>query len=726
MPNNFISRASAPHPPAQARTGSPRRRVPAALAALLTVVMMALGAAPAPAVELNQPLGNMLWGGYGFVYVAEGETISLALNGRVPSTYAVARPDGSVAEMRRADGTTAGPACATNGGPCLLDEVATSSGVWRITGNNQPEPFSAGSIYSQVIRVLGADGVEIPGRFFVEQLAGYQHRYGVTDLDLWVMSEYGSQYRVEMLGFSGYGTVMSFNNLGVMNAATCESAYVSAPIVPDGGVDPNDYTVSAADCPNLVPYRIFVEQPDPGLPAQVGQWADGRTTSTWLNPAYEAVELTDLMFTPSGTATQAGEIAFTLVGQPGTVTVGVDVDGDGELTGPRDVVFTPVAAGEGESTIPWDGLDGEGAPVPATQAVRVLASYTGQDELHLTQTDTEGLFGGIRLEKLTGPDAGSGLVSWDDSLLMVRPVGDNGPSNPRVGTDVDSLAGPQGVRGWTRPLPGAIHGWGDGRNMDTWTRSNVAVEADVVVPARAADLAITKTADATTADAGDVVTFTVEVTNDGTADVTTADAVVVTDDVVSGSDLVAEVTGVTTTTGTAAVDGTDISWSIPALAAGATATLTYDVRIGAAGTTDRAVDNWAFVGSLPQSCTAAAVCADASVVVTGDPTDEPTDPTDPPTDPTDPPTDPTDPPTDPTDPPTDPTSTTTAPSDPPTSPTGPTATSSPTATPTSDSGRLASTGSSAGATLGVFALVSAVAGALVLAVRRRMVAGSTD
>lgn len=271
-----------------------------------------------------------------------------------------------------------------------------------------------------------------------------------------------------------------------MKAGTCESVYLSVPMMA-GGHEPvgsalnhADYTVDGTNCPNLVNYRIFLEQPDPDMPASTTRWADNRTSNQWLFPTYETPVLGTVTHVPDGSANHAGMLSFTLTGQPGTVSVGLDVDRDGTLTGARDVTLPQVAAALGVNSVHWDGRDGLGDLVPKTDQVPILASYSGQDEVHLTLDDLEGLWTGIELRKLNGPGAGSTAVSWDDSQLLVRPEDGAEAPVPAAATDVDSEGG---VRGWGRRRNGLIYGWGDSRHLDTWTMSKVRIASAGLITA---------------------------------------------------------------------------------------------------------------------------------------------------------------------------------------------------------------------------------------------------
>lgn len=566
----------------------------------------------AHAVELTVPFGNMMWNGTGYLYVNAGETVHLDLRGR-GGVYTATQADGTPVSFLHADGTAAGTTCSQ---PCLADVTPTVSGVWRLTAATA-EPFNAVNTYSQIVEVRAADGSVIPGRFWFDTLVGSQYRYARTDVTLYVLSPYGTQWRVTLSQLAGYGSIFQFSNLGVASAGTCTSAYVSVPVAgstrePAGSLDGANYDAGAG-CANLVTYRIFAESPDPGMPTTAALWADGRTSNTWVNPDYVSPTIQNVTYAAAGTASHAGTISATLQGQPGMVTLGLDVDHDGALTSPQDVVFPAQPTASGQTiTVNWDGKDGTGALVPVSSTVPILASYKGQDEVHFTLSDAEGLFGGLVVQQLVGAQTGNTLVSWDDSHLQVR-TGDTAAPSPLAATDVDSSAG---VRGYARALSGLIYGWGDTRLLDTWSYSHVPVVGTGLIPARLPQLAVTKSASVATVATGGSVQYDVTVTNTGTADLVPADAAVVTDTLVGGASEVASVSSVSTSTGTATFTAPTFSWAIGSLPVGASAHLTYTATVTSApSTVDRSILNWAFVGTTTPSTCAAPTCAVAAVVI---------------------------------------------------------------------------------------------------------------
>ncbi|MVA77504.1 DUF11 domain-containing protein, partial [Auraticoccus sp. F435] len=156
---------------------------------------------------------------------------------------------------------------------------------------------------------------------------------------------------------------------------------------------------------------------------------------------------------------------------------------------------------------------------------------------------------------------------------------------------------------------------------------NTATTTDPV--GRVSDLRVSKTVDATEARQGDVVTWTVVVTNDGPSD---ADAVEVQDDWPEGAQLLGH------DADQGELDPSTGLWSVGTLAVGASATLTLEARLTGTGE----VENTASATSDSVDPDPSGDVASAAVEVA--PAEPPVDPTEPPVDPTQPPVDPTQPP----------------------------------------------------------------------------------
>ncbi len=586
------------------------------VALLLGMVSAAVLATNAQAVNIANTWGTMHWTGRLYVYVEAGETLTLTMGPRnVP--YAGLRPDGTPFAFTLTPGTTQPAPCRPQGGgtKCSFSEVATQTGVWVI--DSGATSTSLGADYEQTITVTDG-GVEQHGRAWLEQFGSEQTTSGVTNASMYLVSQYGTQYQLSLLGLAGYFSDWSFNNKGIMYADSCESTYFSVPSPnpqqPEapGALDPSDYTLDGSNCPDFAFYRTFLEPPDPSMPASTSLWADGRTANTWVMPTYTTADLTTPTYARDSAASWAGTISTTLTGQPGQVVAGIDVNGDGDLDDDEDVVFDPTPAAVGPVAVDWDGLDGNGDPVPVTQDVTVYVSLAATDELHLAFRDMEGLNGGVEVTRLNGPGAPSKALSWDDTFLAPR--ANDIPPPVLEATAANSTGG---VHSWQRSGAGVL-GWGDSRAIDSWAFSETDTEASATITGLENDLSIVKTTtSAAEISPGAAVPFKVTVTNSGTADYTADNSVRVFDAVVTGGGAVDSVTSIIASTGTTTTaDPRNLAWLIDDLPVGDSATLTYTMKISASADPGNLV-NWAFVGGLgvPQECTADSVCSAVELAV---------------------------------------------------------------------------------------------------------------
>lgn len=421
----------------------------AALAAVGAVALLgALLAGTAPASAIN---GNGLGATTFYAYVAAGEQLHIDMTTR--SSVTATRPDGTAAFA-----CTAVSNAIT---PCQFDETATSDGVWMVS-----HTYTVDQNLAWRIEVRDAGSAPIPGRVWTERLGLTNTSLAVRNFSAGYVSEWGVRYQAQFTGHYGWGFNVLATNRGVMhNDGTCRSAYRSVPMqneAANGGIPAviaSDFTIDGGcDAQGLTRYRIFFnELPDPALPESAAAWADGRTTNTWILPDYRDPVISGTAFARAATG-PGGTITGTLSGQPGTLRVLIDVDGDGAFDGTVDRSFE-VAVGLGDFTIPWDGLDGEGNPVPRTQSVDMKVELTGEAEIHFIETDVEGRTGGIRITRLNGPGAPDARVSWDDSHLpapraTVTPV--------LIGDRVDTSTGV--VHNWG--VNG--NGWGNTRIIEDW------------------------------------------------------------------------------------------------------------------------------------------------------------------------------------------------------------------------------------------------------------------
>ncbi len=524
-----------------------RRRLLAALVALL-VAFTTLGlpsvVAPPPAEASTNPAnqavrGLQTW----YMYVAPGEEpsvqfhkIAATTGGWGPNTAIVVRDPQNTVQYSCTVNSTTTPvstllaACTYQ--PLII--AANQTGIWSVSieqgaGTTAPTQNLGQNRLTWSIGTR-ADAISPlkPGRVWTESLVTADD---ITDfsagrtvnMTLFYQSRQGFTYRIVRQGVLGIDAAYSANAFGVVNPATCSSVHES--IATNG---PTTYRpVGTSGC-SFSPYKIFFEAPAADLPASA-TLPNG--TVTWLRAAPPtAADLdVDLAFTPSAPGARSGAIGFTVANFEGTLDLRVDVDDDGVFTGPADRSLTaPVVTGRATS-VPFDGLTAQGAPISTTTPLAVQVAITRLGEIHLLDSDVEFLPNGVIVERLNGPATNRFDLSWNDSkILSELPAGQQkcSTTSPLIGDHADSSTG---VHRWgqgtcttaattdaryynSNPAQALTSGfagsWGNLSEIDRW--ASVTVDRRFAFEVPAFEIAKTSVpATTTTMKAGEVVGYTV-------------------------------------------------------------------------------------------------------------------------------------------------------------------------------------------------------------------------
>jgi hypothetical protein len=528
-----------------------------------------------------------------FAFVKTGEAFA-ATFGEYPGmdsrmTVTITDPHGKVRQ-------TSAP-----GGPVAIDTqiVSDIDGVWSVTitdpadiGTNRPQyPGVTWSIAAE------KDGVAIPGRVFSESLAF--NTPAETTLSLFALTKTGGLYRETLRDYNGVDSTIQVTNKGNVLAddPSCDPAYLSVPMPrsseSDGSGAAYEQPTSSAACAGLERYRLFLDQPAADLPASVANWADGRTTETWVGATYTAPTISGLAFARSGTASNAGTLTGTLDTQPGTVNLEIDADGDGVFDGPADVTQTLIVPQTGPFTFEWDGKNARGELVDTatTSAFRTTLAQT--NEAHFLRVDTEISRGGIELLRLTGGSTNPSVVYFDDSRFADTSA-ERYSGTSVLASGPDGIDSTGGVHRWTgddttasrspNANTGTTGSWGDQRSIDDWTFGAESAVASVAIDPLTPHLSIEKHGAASTSPllAGSTIDYTVILTSDGTGDFTTTNPAEAVDHLDQGvldqATLVED--SIATTTGTATIDAQGrLVWNAGALPVGATSALTFSVTV---------------------------------------------------------------------------------------------------------------------------------------------------
>ncbi|TDE11426.1 LPXTG cell wall anchor domain-containing protein [Jiangella asiatica] len=523
-----------------------------------------------------------------YAYVGAGENIDIDFAKVGNATNAgdveitVRGPGGVVQTCTALEADPAGSGCS------WTDLTSSTEGVWQVDF----EPVAAtGDRYEWDIQVQSG-AATIDGRVYSERYAMTQVSTATpSDFTFWYQSEHGFLYEATYTDFNGIDSVFSSDATGVAQLDSCVSAYESMDSVGNDADTGRLWVPPLGECGD--PYKIFFENPDPALPATAQLW-DGSTV--WLQPAVELPDLSNLSFTPDSATVQSGEFTFDVVNFTGQLNVQVDVNNDGDYTDPEDVTVPVAVTQDGTVTVPFDGLDGLGNPIPATQELGARVAIDQVGEIHFVNNDVE-TRGGLEVQALNGPDAGSSTLYWNDTELL-----DSGRDCTTPQTDgtggVDSTGG---VHGWDcSDVPqlgndntGESGSWGDVRQIDDWTYHTIDEFEEIRIASR--ELDVDKTSDAT-ADSrpGDTVRYTVTLTNVGTGDYTAEAPAVLLDDLTGVLDdaTLDESSLSADRQGSLAFADPMVSWT-GELVAGDSVTVTYEVTLTGDG--DGLVRNVVFV-----------------------------------------------------------------------------------------------------------------------------------
>jgi uncharacterized repeat protein (TIGR01451 family) len=519
-----------------------------------------------------------------FAYVRAGENLDVL----VEKSYNWGTPDVDVVVTVSGPGgvsrTCTVTASAAVGASCdLPDLVSGTSGIWSV--NFAPQcgspTCSAPDRYEWTVEVQSG-AAEIPGRVWSERYV-FNQADALGDFTGWYQSQYGYTYRGTYLTYGGVDSTVLTTQYGNVTSGTCLSVYASA--------NSSDTSVGQPDPTCGGVFKVFFERPAADLPATAARW-DG--TTDWVLPPIVEPSITNLAFTPSAPGSRGGTVTFNVANYTGPVLVQLDANGDNAFDGPTDRTVT-VNVVTGSASIPFDGTDNGGSPIPITQTIGFRAFIDRVGEIHFVNSDVE-VRGGIEVSRLNGPTAGRTTIYWNDTPFPwpdSNRCSQTSQNDGRAG--VDSAGG---VHGWPvgacGSVPGAnpndgIHGgWGDVRDIDDWTYVPVGIEQTLVVPGRG--LVIEKSSTPAVADPGDVVTYTVTVTNSGDFSYTVGDPASFTDDLTDVLDDAEYNNDATATAGDTTYTAPNLTWTGP-LPVGDTVTVTYSVTTNNPATGDLTLTN---------------------------------------------------------------------------------------------------------------------------------------
>lgn len=360
-----------------------------------------------------------------------------------------------------------------NGGGCgFTDVVAPETGVYRIdfalpgtaTVYDQVSPTVkwGRNMFSWNISIKDSTA-EKTGRVWSELYAirqPIQPEY-VTDLLYYYMSEAGYLYRATYKGYNGQISTLSADAFGIRQNKSCKSAYQSIQ------VDNARMSPSFGECGGS--YKLFFEQPAGELPTTAKRW-DGK--DEWVSPKISRPIIEGLTFTPDEASdAQSGKITYTLKNYVGQYEIKIDTNDDGNYDSTDDIKIThklDKLTSEKQEII-FDGTNGDGQPISKSQKIGIKVDIAKVAEIHLVSADVEGRTGGIELVRLSGDNAPTYRICWNDTELSG--IDNKGLETPKLdGRDCPSSQ--KGIHGWGY----GTGSWGDVRYIDNWIYASARVD----------------------------------------------------------------------------------------------------------------------------------------------------------------------------------------------------------------------------------------------------------
>lgn len=551
----------------------PRRSRTAAVAAALLLVV-GLGAAGAltaasPAHAETNPSGTTIREPQRFyAYTTPGQNLDVTFtrttSSTIPTLLRITSPAG--VQTYCSIGTASGSSCSR------LNLTSPTAGVWEIYFYANDDSVSLGMHRWDIQVQQGMNNLS--GRVWSYQYLMYNGN--PATFDMWYLSPLGYKYKSTHTDFFGVDSIFEANQFGNIYTDTCTSAYRSIEVAKNSPYYDPAFTNKSHDCGR--PYAVFFQAPAAGLPVSA---VDAFGTTHMLNQPPVAPTVSTLAFTPDAPNTRAGQFTFTATAALGTSTLLIDADGDGQYDGPLDRSIPVGIASDGTQTYTFDGLDGAGNPIPVSVAMSAYLAVNKAGEVHVLSMDVESRQG-ISMTALNGPNAGSSTIYWNDSFLQTEQRLPCRPGTLDATAGVDTSGGPRHT--WNcfgqpdlNPNDGIGGAWGDARSIDDWMFHTVDVRTNTVIVPAVSTYTVEKTSDPASGEAvspGDEVTYTLTVTQSGPDAVDAS----LSDDLSGVLDDAEMVGTVTSSIGTATLNGSSLDWS-GTVPAGQVATITYTVKV---------------------------------------------------------------------------------------------------------------------------------------------------
>jgi len=352
--------------------------------------------------------------------------------------------------------------------------TANKTGIWRIQFSVpqdartyqevSPDVRWAKNWFNWSITVTNGDGEE-RGRTWTERYAIRQppdQNYS-ADLLNYYISEDGYIYKATSKGYNGQISTLSADSVGIRAGKECMSAYQST------DVGNTKYSPALGKCGNA--YKLFFEEPAGDLPTKAARW-DG--TTDWIRPNISRPSVSELHFSSDNSSDQqSGTISFYLRNFIGQYQIKIDVDNDGSFDGQNDVVINQQmkSLSTGLQRVRFSGADKTGQIISPSQPIGIKIDITKVAEIHLVAADVEGRAGGLELVRLSGDNAPTTRLCWNDTELS--PLANSAlMTNTLDGRSCPDSVG--GVHSWAY----ADDSWGNARYIDDWIYASAKLDGN--------------------------------------------------------------------------------------------------------------------------------------------------------------------------------------------------------------------------------------------------------
>ena len=475
------------------------------------------------------------------VYVNAGETLNLgsSANGLGAASIRLTRPDATTTNSPAIGASfigvitnrvqeTNGPLPNAGGyNPWSVTVQAGQGGVWIVefispsaadttTGSSTAiaananwtraanQSATTSSVLAWDVTVRSSGGATINGRAYLNKFSGNMYANSINlNAITTVVTRDGFRYLANANGIDPFLFHFFVNNRGFRTNGT-------APLLQSVALaGANFQDPEIADTALDTTAKIYFTTPAADLPA-AAPIAPAWGTNTWLNvsPAYPIISNFDYVGadgTPHAFGAGVGGTIIFDSSAAGSYRIEMDMDGNGSVTNAVDVVLQGAMVA-GSNSVTWNGLNGLGAPAPASGSPSSfgLKSTPLAGEVHFPYLDAENNPNGLILQRLNGNSAPDFTVYWNDLAL--------GGTAAVFGTNSSA-----GVHRWTGSF-------GNVRGMDTWTYAlGVAVVDAAGLVIRASDLqAVSKTPGTSNFVAGGSATYSLVFRNNGPNDSTNA------------------------------------------------------------------------------------------------------------------------------------------------------------------------------------------------------------